>query len=102
MGWVYTFLASCGELLMIWGLKRQHRAVVFTAWLVGSVVAAYFLDLAFQRLDSSSVYPVWVSIGFVGSLLMGASLYGERLTKKQVLFMLLLIAACIGLLIEGA
>ena len=101
MGWIYTMLASGGELFMVWGLKQPHKAVVFIAWAVGSVWAGYYLNLALQRLDSSSVYPIWVSIGSMGALLMGTSLYGERLNRYQLLSLSLLIIGCIGLFIGG-
>lgn len=37
MGWIYTMLASGGKLLMVWGLKQPHKAVVFIAWAVGPI-----------------------------------------------------------------
>ena len=101
MGWIYTMLASGGELIMIWELKQPHKWVVIMAWAVGSVWAGYYLNLAFQRLDSSSVYPIWVSIGSMGSVLMGTVLYGERLNRNQLLSLSLLIIACVGLFIGG-
>ena len=43
----------------------------------------------------------WVSIGSMGALLMGTSLYGERLNRNQLLSLSLLIIGCIGLFIGG-
>lgn len=101
MGWTYTILASAGELLMVWGLKQQHKWLVFMAWVVGTVWAGYYLNLALALLDSSTVYPIWVSIGSMGSLLMGTLLYGERLNRNQLVSMSLLIIGCIGLFVGG-
>ena len=101
MGWTYTLLASTGELLMIWGLKQHHRAVVVSAWALGSVIAGYFLNRALLVLDSSSVYPLWVSIGSIGALLMGACLYGERLNRAQLGWIVVLVTGCTGLSVGG-
>jgi len=65
----------------------------------GAVWAGYYLNLALAVLDSSRVYPIWVSIGSMGSLLMGTLLYGERLNRNQVLSLSLLITGCIGLFV---
>ena len=102
MGWIFTFCASCGELVMIWGMKQPNRMIVFWAWLIGTLIAGFFLNRAFLLLDSSSVYPVWVSIGSIGSLIMGYKLFGEVLSSKQVRYIALLILACAGLLVEGS
>ena len=101
MGWTYTILASIGELLMVWGLKQPRKWLVFLAWVIGTVWAGYYLNLALGLLDSSTVYPIWVSIGSMGSLLMGTLLYGERLNRNQLLSMSGLIIGCIGLFIGG-
>lgn len=101
MGWVFTLLASGGELLMIWGLKQPQRLMMALALLGSAVVTGYFLNLAFKLLDSSTVYPVWVSLGSLGSLLMGALLYDERLNKTQLSCLLLLIVGCCGLFVGG-
>ena len=101
MGWIYTILASGDELVMIWGLKQPHKWLVFIAWVAGTVWAGYYLNLALAALDSSSVYPIWVSIGAMGSLLMGTLLYGERLNRNQVLSLSLLVIGCIGLFVGG-
>ncbi len=101
MGWIYTLLASGGELLMIWGLKQPGRVVTVLALLVSAVITGYFLNLAFGLLESSSVYPVWVSIGSVGAVLMGFCFYGEKLSRAQLGWVTLLLAGCGGLFVGG-
>lgn len=101
MGWIYTLLAGGGELLMIWGLKQNRRVMTVLALLISAVITGYYLNLAFQRLDSSIVYPVWVSIGSVGSLLMGFFFYGEKLSRAQLGWVVLLVAACCCLFVVG-
>ena len=101
MGLIYTLLASTGELLWIWGLKHQYRVVVVGAWALGSVIAGFFLNRALLILDSSSVYPLWVSIGSVGALLMGAYVYGERLSRAQLGWVVVLVTGCVGLAVGG-
>lgn len=101
MGWVYTILASTGELAMLWGLKKQSTRLMILSWAVGVLISGHFLNRALQLLDSSSVYPMWVSIGAIGSLIMGARMHGEVLSRRQCFFVALLAVSCAGLYWEG-
>ncbi len=101
MGWVYTIVASTGELAMLWGLKKQSTLLMILSWAVGVFISGYYLNRALHLLESSSVYPMWVSIGAVGSLIMGARMYGEVLSRRQGFFVALLAVACAGLYWEG-
>ena len=101
MGWLYTIVASTGELVMLWGMKKQSTLLMTFLWLVGVFISGYFLNRALSLLDSSSVYPMWVSIGAIGSLIMAARLYGEVLSRRQWFFVALLAVSCAGLYWEG-
>ena len=86
---------------MLWGMKKQSTLLMTLSWLVGVFISGYFLNSALSLLDSSSVYPMWVSIGAIGSLIMGARMYGEVLSRRQWFFVVLLGIACFGLYWEG-
>ena len=101
MGWIFTIAASTGELVMIWGLKKKSLLLLASCWIVGVIVSGFFLRHALQILDSSTVYPFWVSIGAVGSLLMGAKMHGEYLSRQQYGFAGLLAIGCSLLFISG-
>ena len=51
MGWVYTIVASTGELAMLWGLKKQSTLLMILSWAVGVIISGYFLNRALQLLD---------------------------------------------------
>jgi len=72
------------------------------SWAVGVIISGYFLNRALQLLDSSSVYPMWVSIGTIVALIMGARMYGEVLSRRQWFFVALLAVSCAGLYWEGS
>ena len=102
MGWIYTVVAAGGELLMIIGIKQQRRAMMVALLLASAVITGYFLNRAFQQIDSSSVYPVWVSLGSLGSLILGYFVYGEKLSRAQLGWIALLLSGCIGLFVADS
>ena len=87
---------------MLWGLKKTSTIVMVLSILISVVITGFFLNRALQLIDSSSVYPMWVSIGALGSVIMGATLYGEKLAARQCFFLALLAVGCAGLLWDGS
>lgn len=101
MGWLYILCAGFGEIFFIIGLKQKNRKKSILFIIGGSVIVGFFLNKALLLIDSSIVYPLWVSIGSFWSLLMGAYIYGEYLNRTQMKFIALLFVGCIGLFVSG-
>ena len=101
MGWFYILIAGMGEILFIIGLKHQNRTKSLMYIVGGSAIVGVFLNQALLLIDTSVVYPLWVSIGSFWSILMGAFIYGELLNPRQFKFIALLFAGCIGLFVSG-
>lgn len=102
MGWLYILISGCGEIIFIAGLKQKNRKIAIALIVASSVLVGVFLNRALMLLDSSIVYPVFVSMGSFGSLLLGALFYAEHLNKKQIQFLVLLFTGCLGLFIGSS
>ncbi|WP_024615357.1 multidrug efflux SMR transporter [Clostridium sp. Ade.TY] len=100
-----VFLISSGlcEVLLVYCIKKS---VGFTnkLWsLITLLVAATsltLLSMAMRTTEAGTAYSIWVAIGSVGSLLLGAFLFKEHLSKKQIFYLILIIISVIGLKIS--
>lgn len=101
MGWLYVLLAGLGEIFFIIGLKHANKKLSLFYIVFGSAIVGVFLNQALMLIDSSIVYPLWVSIGSFWSLIMGAFVYGERLRRQQMSFIGLLFFGSFGLLLSA-
>lgn len=95
--------AGCAEVLMVYALKKAQGfknklwsvlMVVFAACSLGG------LSLAMQSLDMGIAYSIWVAFGSIGSILLGAIFLGDKVNRKQLFYMALIIVAVIGLKIS--
>lgn len=105
MSWGLLFIAGLFEVAMAIGLKYSHGFSRFwpsVATLVAMAAAMGLLALAMKALPAGTAYSVWVGIGTVGTVLVGAALLGEPLTPARLASIALIIAGVIGLrLSEG-
>lgn len=100
MDWVLLMIA--GLLEVAWasllpateGLTRPVPTAAFIALLTGSMLA---LSKAAESIPLGTAYSVWVGIGAVGAALVGVAVHGDPATPARIGFLVLLIAAIVGL-----
>ncbi|MET0591921.1 MAG: SMR family transporter [Polyangiaceae bacterium] len=100
MAWLTLVVAGLLEMVWALGLKYTHGftrpipSIVTGAAIVASML---LLARAAQTLPIGTAYAVWVGIGTLGAAIGGAVLFGEPITIARVGFLLLLLAALVGL-----
>ncbi|MBX3358222.1 MAG: multidrug efflux SMR transporter [Phycisphaeraceae bacterium] len=98
--WVLLIIAGLFE--VGWAIGLKHTAG-FTrlwpsVWTIGAMVISFtLLAKAMQTLPIGISYTVWVGIGALGTVLVGAVFLGEKLSVLQVACMVLIGAGIIGL-----
>ena len=100
MSWALLIVA--GLLEVAWasllpsteGLTRPGPTAAFLGLLAGSMLT---LAKARESIPLGTAYGVWVGIGAVGAALVGITVYGDPATPARVGFLVLLIAAIVGL-----
>lgn len=76
------------------GLSRPWPTTAFLALLAGSM---FMLTKAAEAIPLGTAYSVWVGIGAVGAALVGIAFHGDPVTPQRIGFLLLLVAAIVGL-----
>ena len=99
--WVEIFAGGCFETAWALTMKMSDQ---FTDpfWTVATLIllgcSTYLLDLALKHNIPVGIgYSVWVGIGAIGSIIMGAILYGEVITAVRAFFAALIIGGVVGL-----
>lgn len=98
--WLLLIIAGVLEVGWALGLKLSQgftRPLVSVATVACMVASIACLGLATKSLPIGTAYAVWVGIGAVGAAALGVIVLGEPLTVARAFFMVLLIAAIIGL-----
>lgn len=105
MHWVWLGVACVFEVAFALGSNAAKGftrlwPTVFT--LAAAAGGIFTLSLALLTLDVGVGYTIWTGVGSVGTVLFGALLFGERLTRTKVLAFAAIIAGVIGLkLVSG-
>lgn len=100
MAWVYLVLGGLFECVWAIGLKytdgfRRPLPTIGTGLAI--VASMWLLAIAARTLPIGTAYPVWVGIGAVGAVLLGALLLHEPLDFKRGFFVALIVVGVIGL-----
>ncbi|KUN83771.1 DMT family transporter [Streptomyces griseoruber] len=88
MTWVYLGIAVIFEICFA---LSTHAAKGFTRlWpsvlaIFGAAGGVYALSLALLDLDVSVGYTIWTGVGGVGTVIMGAILFKEKITLTRLL-----------------
>lgn len=100
MAWAYLAAAAAFEVIFALSMKYADGFTRLLPSLV-TVVAAMggigFLTLAMKTLPVSVAYPIWTSIGTLGTVLLGFMLLDERLTLAKLVSALAIVAGVAGL-----
>jgi quaternary ammonium compound-resistance protein SugE len=100
MSWLILVVAGLFETVWAIGLKYTDGfsklwPSIFT--LLAMVVSVWLLGLAMKTLPVSTAYSVWVGIGVVGTVLVGAFCLGESLNIWRVVSIGLVSLGVVGL-----
>lgn len=100
MDWLFLICSGLCEVLLVYCMKKSdgftHKLWSLITILV-SASSLTLLSMAMKTTEAGIAYSIWVAIGSVGSLLLGAFLFNEKLSKKQVFYLILIIISVIGL-----
>ncbi|WP_261665057.1 DMT family transporter [Deinococcus sp. Marseille-Q6407] len=85
MGWIALLLAGLCEVGFTTALKLEQRNPNYVwLFLLFAVVSFGLLERAMQTIPLGTAYTVWTGIGAVGTALVGAAFFGERLSRVQL------------------
>jgi len=98
----WSMLIVAGLLETGWaiGLKYTHGFTRFwpSVWTIVAIVASMgLLSWAAREIPIGTAYSVWVGIGALGALILGAILFEEPVTPGRVFFASMLLVAIVGL-----
>ena len=103
----WVALVTAGLLDVAWAISMKYaEGYTRLGWslvslaLLGSFV--FLLGRALQVLQVGTAYAVWTGIGAVGTLLMGAVLFGEALNPMKVGGIALVLAGIVALKLAPA
>lgn len=100
MAWLYLVLGGLFECAWAIGLKYTDgftRPIPSILTVLAIVASMWLLGVAARTLPIGTAYPVWVGIGAVGAVLLGALFLREPLGARRLFFVGLVVAGIIGL-----
>ncbi|MFE3188052.1 DMT family transporter [Nocardia sp. NPDC059240] len=88
MSWVYLLIAVVFEIAFALGTNATQGFTrlwpsVFT--LLAAAGGIFTLSLALRTLDVGVGYTIWTGIGSIGTVVLGALIYKEKITLPKVL-----------------
>ncbi|MCK0198569.1 multidrug efflux SMR transporter [Ancylobacter sp. 6x-1] len=105
MAWLYLAIAAAFEIVFAGGLKEADgftRLVPSLITLAAGAASLAFLTFAMRSIPVSIAYPAWAAVGTVGTVLLGAMLFGEALSVMKVVCVLAILAGIVGLKMQMA
>ena len=105
MHWLYLGIAVVFEITVAVSAGKAQgftRPAWTAATLVSGGIATYLLSLALLTFDVGVGYALWTSLAGVGITLLGALVFGQRLTWRKAVGIALVIAGVAGLQLTGA
>ncbi|NNG38070.1 multidrug efflux SMR transporter [Flexivirga sp. ID2601S] len=104
MEWIYLAIAVLFEIAVaISAGKAQgftHRGWTIATLVTGGL-GTYFLSRALLTFDVGVGYALWTSLAGVGITVLGAVLFGQRLTWAKAAGIALVIGGVVGLQLTG-
>lgn len=100
MAWLLVALAGLLEVAWSVGLKQSagFSRLGPSLWTLAAMgLSFWLLSLSLRTLPLGTAYPIWVGIGAVGTVLVGAWRFDEPLSTARGLCVLLIVAGVIGL-----
>ncbi len=100
MAWIVLIVAGLIETGWAVGLKYTDgftKPLPTALTLLGILASTALLAIAAKQLPIGTAYTVWVGIGALGAVMLGAALFNEPLSPLRMLFVAMLLVAIIGL-----
>ncbi|MEO3766281.1 multidrug efflux SMR transporter [Streptomyces sp. B8F3] len=105
MHWLFLGLAVVFEISVALSAGKA-RGFTHPGWttatLVSGGIATYLLSLALRTFDVGVGYAIWTSVAGVGIVVLGVSLFGQRLDWRKLLGIAAVIVGVVGLQLSGA
>ncbi|MFC6618931.1 DMT family transporter [Deinococcus radiophilus] len=102
MGWTALLLAGLFEVGFTTALKLEQKNKNYIwLFLVCAFVSFSFLEEAMKTIPLGTAYSVWTGIGAVGTVLVGALFFGERLGWRQLALLAVVVALIAALRLTG-
>lgn len=104
MAWIYLVVAGIFEVVWATFMKMSdgfRKPSMTTLTIIGMVISFICLAKATHRLPMSIAYPLWTGIGAVGSVVIGVTFFGDRLSGSTWFFVGVLLIGIIGLKITS-
>lgn len=102
MAWLLLFIAGLLEVVWASALKRADEPPFLALTIVASVASVGLLGLAVREIPIGLGYAVWVGVGVLGTVIVSVTLYGERLTPAQWVFLGLIVVGILGMKLSSA
>lgn len=100
MAWVSLVVAGLFEMFGVAMINKLHKDRNWQAFVLlffGFGVSFLFLAHAMKTLPMGTAYAIWTGIGASGGTILGMVLYGESKDLKRIFFIVIVLAAAIGL-----
>ena len=100
MSWILLIIAGLLEVGWAVGLKFTEgftRPLASVLVVLAMAASLFLLSIAVRQIPLGTAYAVWVGIGALGAVILGAVLFQEPLTVARTFFMLILLGAILGL-----
>lgn len=100
MAFLVLLLSGIAEVFMVFCLRKAEGfsqkkwtlPVIFFA-----ATSLFLLSQAMKTMEAGISYGIWVGMGSVGSLALGSMLFGEKLNRKTLVNIAVIIVSIIGL-----
>ncbi len=105
MNWILLLGAGLLEICWAVGLKYTEGFTRLwpSVWAVLAMATSLgLLGIAMKTLPADTAYAVWVSVGIVGTALVGMTFFGEPASAGRLLSLALIIAGVVGLKLSSA
>jgi multidrug transporter EmrE-like cation transporter len=100
MAWVYLVMAGLFEIGFATALKQMdgHKNIPWSiAFYICIISSFFFLEKSLKTIPIGTAYAIWTGIGGVGVATIGILFMGDPATPLRIGFLVLLIAALVGL-----
>lgn len=102
--WLYLSLAIAFEIVGTTATKLSHGMTRKgpTAVVVVCYIACFFLfSKAVRTIELGTAYAVWSGVGMAALAVIGVAAFGDTLSPRKLVCMLLIIAGVVGLNLGG-
>ncbi|OYP36349.1 quaternary ammonium compound efflux SMR transporter SugE [Rhodopirellula sp. MGV] len=100
MAWLLLVLAGLFEIVWAVGLKLSDgfSRPIPSLWTIAAMLISFsLLGVSMKTLPVGTAYGVWVGIGTVGTVIVGAIMFGEPASVLRMVFVVLIVIGIVGL-----